>query len=413
MLFPSALCFLLALLPLILCAEDFYKLLGINKSASERDIKKAYRTLSKKYHPDKNPGDDSAKAKFVSIADAYDALSDATSRRIYDQYGHDGLAQHRQQSQGGGGGRAQHDPFDLFSRFFGGSGHFGHSPGQRRGPDMEVHVSVPLRDFYTGREHEFAVEKQQICEECEGSGSADGSVETCGMCGGAGRVVQKQMLAPGIYQQVQMQCERCAGKGKQIKRPCKMCGGSRVVRKKSSHTLNVEKGMPRGGKVVYENEGDESPDWVAGDLVVVVLEKEAALGAADEERVDGTFFRRKGRELFWKEVLSLREAWMGGWSRNLTHLDGHVVRLGRARGEVVQPGMVEVLKEEGMPTWMDERELHEDDAGRLHVEYAVVLPDRMEKSMEKEFWALWEKWRRKNGVDLGKDSGRPEGRDEL
>ncbi|KAL8933012.1 MAG: hypothetical protein Q9211_006009, partial [Gyalolechia sp. 1 TL-2023] len=91
---------------------------------------------------------------------------------MYDQYGHEGLAQHRQQ---GGAGQQHHDPFDLFSRFFGGSGHFGQSHGnQRRGPDMEVHVSVPLRDFYTGHTHDFAVEKQQICEECEGSGSADG-----------------------------------------------------------------------------------------------------------------------------------------------------------------------------------------------------------------------------------------------
>ncbi|KAL8948914.1 MAG: hypothetical protein Q9222_004932, partial [Ikaeria aurantiellina] len=165
-------------------------------------------------HNTKHPpssGDETAKQKFVSIADAYDALSDPASRRIYDQYGHDGLAQHRAQSSGGA--RQQHDPFDLFSRFFGGSGHFG-NPGQRRGPDMEVRVSVPLRDFYNGHEHEFQIEKQQICEECEGSGSADGAVETCSMCGGQGRVVQKHMLAPGIYQQVQMQCERCGGKGK-------------------------------------------------------------------------------------------------------------------------------------------------------------------------------------------------------
>ncbi|KAL8704015.1 MAG: hypothetical protein Q9201_002820 [Fulgogasparrea decipioides] len=404
---------LLALLPLIFCAEDYYNLLGIHKSASERDIKKAYRTLSKKYHPDKNPGDETAKQKFVSIADAYDALSDPASRRIYDQYGHEGLAQHRQQSSGGG--RQQHDPFDLFSRFFGGSGHFNGQPGQRRGPDMEVRVSVPLRDFYNGHEHEFSVEKQQICEECEGSGSADGTVETCGMCRGQGMVIKKQMLAPGIFQQVQTHCDKCGGKGKTIKRPCKVCAGTRVVRKVSTHTLNIEKGMPKGARVVYENEADESPDWVAGDLVVVVGEKEAELGESDEERVDGAFMRRKGRELFWKEVLSLREAWMGGWTRNLTHLDGHVVRLGRDRGQVVQPGMVEVVKDEGMPTWINDREETEEDFGRLHVEYMVVLPDRMEKPMEKEFWALWEKWRKKNGVDLEKDSGRPQAkaRDEL
>ncbi|KAL6714685.1 DnaJ-related protein scj1 [Lecanora helva] len=396
------------LLPLALCAEDFYKLLEISKSASERDIKKAYRLLSKKYHPDKNPGNASASEKFVQIAEAYDALSTPETRKIYDQYGHEGLAQHKQRGGSGGGGGG-HDPFDLFSRFFGGSGHFGHQSGQRRGPDMEVRVSVPLRDFYNGHEHEFSIEKQQICEECEGSGSADGAVDTCSQCGGRGVVVQKHMLAPGIFQQMQMQCDSCGGKGQTIKHRCKVCGGARVVKKTVSHTLQVEKGMPKGAKVTYENEADESPDWEAGDLVVHIGEQEA--GFEEGVRHDGTFFRRKGRDVFWKEVLSLREAWMGDWERNLTHLDGHVVRLGRKRGQVVQPNQVEVVPGEGMPVWMHEQEDHrqgEEEYGKLHVEYTVVLPDQVEKSMEKDFWALWEKWRKKIGVNLAKDSGRPE-----
>jgi len=274
---------------------------------------------------------------------------------------------------------------------------------------MEVRVHLPLRDFYNGRETEFSVEKQQICEECEGSGSADGEVETCGKCGGRGMVVQKHMLAPGIFQQVQMGCDVCGGKGQSIKHPCKVCGGSKVVRKVATHSLSVEKGMPKGERLVYENEADESPDWVAGDLVVQLAEHTPELGTSDEERTDGTFFRRKGDDLFWKEVLSLREAWLGDWTRNITHLDGHVVQLSRKRGEVVQPNAVEIVKDEGMPIWRH----HNDDAssggefGALHVEYTVVFPDQMDKSMEKEFWAVWEKWRKKKGVDLGKDSGRP------
>ncbi|KAM0794541.1 hypothetical protein BDR22DRAFT_814968 [Usnea florida] len=406
MLFPSAL-ILGFLLPFALCVEDFYKLLSIDKSASDREIKKAYRLLSKKYHPDKNPGNESASEKFVQIAEAYDALSEPETRRIYDQYGYDGLKQHQQGGQGGG---RSHDPFDLFSRFFGGSGHFGHQSGQRRGPDMEARISVPLSDFYNGHEHEFSIEKQQICEECEGSGSADGTVETCGQCGGRGMVIQKHMLAPGIFQQVQMQCDQCGGKGKTIKRPCKVCGGSRVVKKTATHTLHVEKGMPKGHKIVYENEADESPDWEAGDLVVHVGEKEAEYGD-EAQRTDGAFFRRKGPDMYWKEALSLREAWMGDWERNLTHLDGHVVRLGRKRGEVVQPNQVEVLAGEGMPIWLQEQEQSragEEEYGKLLVEYTVIIPDQVEKPMEKEFWALWEKWRKKKGVDLAKDSGRPE-----
>jgi DnaJ-related protein SCJ1 len=188
-----------------------------------------------------------------------------------------------------------------------------------------------------------------------------------------------------------------------------------VVKEKESHKLVLERGMPRGVTITYENEADESPDWVAGDLLIEVHEKEAELGSdakdADPlERTDGTFFRRKGQDLFWREVLSLREAWMGDWTRNITHLDGHVVQLSRKRGQVVQPGLVEIVPSEGMPIWHENS--HDPEAfGSLHVEYFVVLPDQMESGMEKEFWATWEKWRLKKSVNLEKDSGRR--RDEL
>lgn len=417
MILPSALLIFLCLLQLAACAEDFYKLLGIDKQASDREIKRAYRTLSKKYHPDKNPNDPTAQQKFVEIAEAYEALSDSESRKIYDRYGYEGL---KQRQQGGGGGQ-HHDPFDLFSRFFGGGGHFGHQPGQRRGPDMEVRIGVPLKDFYNGHSTEFQLEKQQICEDCEGSGSADGQVDTCSACGGHGIQVKKHMLAPGIFQQVQVQCETCGGQGKTIKHKCPVCNGSRVVRKTNTFPLVIEKGAPKGQKINYENDGDESPDWVAGDIHVTLVEKTPDLEEDNEMKVDGTFFRRKGNELYWKELLSLREAWMGDWTRNLTHLDGHIVQLSRKRGEVVQPGQVERITGEGMPKWHEDGDsvYHKTEFGDLIVEYMIVLPDQMEKGMEKDFWDLWEKWRKKKGVNLHKDSGRPEkpvipeGKDEL
>lgn len=384
----------------------------MDKSASERDIKKAYRTLSKKFHPDKNPGDESAREKFGEIAEAYEVLSSPTTRKIYDQYGHEGIAQHR---QGGAAGQPAHDPFDLFSRFFGGGGHFGHAPGHRRGPDMELRLGIPLRDFYNGRDVQFSIEKQQICEACEGTGSADRHVVTCDKCSGRGMIVQKHQLAPGMFQQIQMMCDKCGGQGKMIKKPCPVCQGHRVVRREVEIYVTIEPGMDQGTRITYENEADESPDWVAGDLIFILEEKQPELGVNDDERTDGTFFRRRGKDLFWKETLSLREAWMGDWTRNLTHLDGHVVHLGRKRGEVVQPLAVETVKGEGMPIWRDGH-MHEqhmndeegdEDHGNLYVEYRVVLPDQIERGMEKEFWELWEKWRKKNGVDLARDSGRP------
>lgn len=346
-----------------------------------------------------NSGDDTAHQKFVEIAEAYEALIEPEIRKIYDQYGHEGVQQHKQ-----GGGRQQQNPFDLFSRFFGGGGHFGQ--GQQRGPNMEVRVHVPLRDFYNGAEHEISIEKQAVCGKCEGSGSEDGKTERCGKCNGQGLVIQRAQLAPGIFQQMQMKCDVCGGKGTTIKHKCKTCSGSRVVREAETHTVTVEKGMPRGARIQYENEADESPDYVAGDLIVHLMEKEPELGKGEEklDRTDGTFFRRKGNDLFWREVLSLREAWLGDWTRNLTHLDGHVVRLSRRRGEVVQPDAVEVVQNEGMPVWRHE---HGPEFGNLHIEYVVILPDQMEKSMEKDFWDTWEKWRKKKGVDWAKENGRP------
>lgn len=168
--------------------------------------------------------------------------------------------------------------------------------------------------------------------------------------------------------------------------------------------------MPRGVRITYENEADESPDWVAGDLIVHLQETDPQHGQQDHERTDGTFFRRRGKDLFWREVLSLREAWMGDWTRNITHLDGHIVQLHRNRGQVVQPNTVEVIENEGMPIWQQQLPDGVDEAfGNLHVEYVVVLPDMMEKSMEKEFWSVWEKWRGKKGVQLDKEMKRPEG----
>lgn len=273
---------------------------------------------------------------------------------------------------------------------------------------MEVRVAVPLKDFYNGHKTEFQLEKQQICDDCEGSGSADGTVETCSACGGHGVTIQKHQLAPGIFQQMQVQCNKCGGRGKQIKHKCPVCSGARVVRKVNTFSLDVERGAPKGHKIVYENDADESPDYVAGDLKVTLVEKEPSHDD-NELRVDGTFFRRRLDNLYWTEVLSLREAWMGGWTRNITHLDGHVVRIGRERGQSVQPSQVETIKGEGMPIWHEHGDsvYHDTQFGNLLVEYRVVLPDQMEKGMEKDFWALWEKWRKKNGVDLHTDSGRP------
>jgi len=183
------------------------------------------------------------------------------------------------------------------------------------------------------------------------------------------------------------------------------------VREVETHEISVEKGMPNGIRIQFENEGDESPDYVAGDLIVNLVEQEPKIGQEPLERTDGMFFRRKGNDLFYKETLSLREAWMGDWTRILTHLDGHEVRIGRKRGQVVQPGAVEVVEGQGMPIYRHETG---PEYGNLLIEYVVVLPDQLDKKVEKDFWDTWEK-HKKSRVDYEKDRGRPAatGHDEL
>ncbi|KAI8713129.1 hypothetical protein NCS52_01256300 [Fusarium sp. LHS14.1] len=399
----AAILVLLALVQLAICAEDYYKILGVDRSASNKQLKQAYRQLSKKFHPDKNPGDNTAHDKFVEVSEAYDVLSDEDTRKVYDKWGHEGVQQHRQ----GGGGGGGHDPFDLFSRFFGGHGHSGRASSEPRGHNVEVRVEISLRDFYNGATTEFAWNKQHICEHCEGTGSADGQVDSCNVCGGHGVRTIKRQLAPGMFQQMRMKCDACGGRGKTIKHKCPVCQGQRVERKATNVQLNIARGAGRDSRVVYENEADESPDWVPGDLIVTLTEQ-APSYENNPDKVDGAFFRRKGNDLYWTELLSLREAWMGGWTRNLTHLDAHVVRLQRPRGQVIQPGHIETVVGEGMPIWHEDGDsvYHKTEFGNLYVEYKVVLPDQMDTNMESDFWGLWEKWRAKNGVDLQADSGR-------
>lgn len=273
---------------------------------------------------------------------------------------------------------------------------------------------MALRDFYNGVATDFRWDKQHICEACGGSGSADGHVDQCSTCAGRGVRIVKQQLAPGMFQQMQMRCDACGGRGKTVRTKCPACQGARVERKSTTVNLNIRRGISRDARVVFENEADESPDWVAGDLLVTLVEK-APAPDDNPDGVDGVFFRRKDDDLYWTEVLSLREAWMGDWTRNLTHLDAHVVRLGRPRGHVVHPGHVETVAGEGMPLYRED-DSDELKFGNLYVTYEVVLPDQMDSAMEKDFWALWEKWRAKKGVDLQKDSGRPDApptRDEL
>ncbi|KAJ7035015.1 hypothetical protein C8F04DRAFT_547929 [Mycena alexandri] len=344
MLLPGLIFAVLVLLVDFAFAADLYKVLDIHKSASEKDIRHAYKKLSRKFHPDKNK-DPGAEDKFVEIAHAYEVLSDPTKRDIYDRHGEEGLKAHE-------GGQRQANPFDMFSNFFGG----GQQQQQtRRGPSSVSEFEVDLSDIYKGASIDFMVKKHILCDHCRGSGAAsDRDIHTCSGCGGSGVKLVKQQIFPGMFAQSQVTCNDCGGRGKIIAKTCPHCDGNKVVDHTAHFTLEILPGMPEGHEVVFEGESDESPDWEAGDVVLRVRSRKNKGG-----------WRRKEGSLYWRETIGVDEALLG-FDRNLTHLDGHIVRL--QRKGVTQPGFVQTIEGEGMPHF------ERPTFGDLYVEYNVVLP---------------------------------------
>lgn len=351
----------LLLLPLIL-AQDYYAILEIDKDATEKEIKSAYRQLSKKYHPDKNAGSEEAHQKFIEVGEAYDVLSDPEKKKIYDQFGADAV-----KNGGGGGGPGGpgaggfHDPFDIFERMFqGGHGGPGGGFGQRqrqRGPMIKVQEKLSLKQFYSGSSIEFTLNLNDECDACHGSGSADGKLAQCPDCQGRGVIIQ--VLRMGIMtQQIQQMCGRCGGTGQIIKNECKTCHGKKVTKKNKFFHVDVPPGAPRNYMDTRVGEAEKGPDFDAGDLVIEFKEK-------DTENMG---YRRRGDNLYRTEVLSAAEALYGGWQRTIEFLDKNKpVKLSRPAHVVVSNGEVEVVKGFGMPKGSK-------GYGDLYIDYVVVMP---------------------------------------
>lgn len=350
--------------PLLIWAQDYYKILGINKNADDKEIKSAYRQLSKKWHPDKNPNDEEAHTKFIEVGEAYDVLSDPEKRSIFDKYGAEALKNGGPGGHPGGGhpgGNMFHDPFDIFEQMFGGGGGGGHGRGgqRRRGGDLMAQQEISLKDFYLGVETDITLQLNDICDHCHGSGSEDGKVTTCPDCQGRG--VQIQIIQMGIMtQQIQHTCGRCGGSGQIIKNVCKICKGTKVTKKDKLFHLKVAPGAPRNHRIKRQGESEKSPDFDAGDLYFEF----------QESSHDNLGYRRRGHDLYRTEVITFNESAFGGWERSIEFLDPtKKVELKRDKNKITLNGEIERIPNFGMPK--DKK----GGYGDLFVEYVVIAPE--------------------------------------
>lgn len=257
--------------------RDFYEVLGVDKSASEDDLKKAYRKLAKANHPDLHPGDAEAEARFKEINEAYEVLSDSDKRSRYDQFGHAGVDPNFNPNAGGFGGGFGFDGFgdlgDIFESFFGGGG--GRSTrsqnAPRRGENLRAAVDLTFEEAAFGCTKEIPISRIEDCAECHGSGCAAGTTpEVCPVCGGSGQVRRQQRTAFGVMQTT-VACDHCRGAGKIIHNPCPTCKGKGAVRRNKTVSVNIPAGIDDGQTISVRGQGHRgSNGGPAGDLLVTI-----------------------------------------------------------------------------------------------------------------------------------------------
>lgn len=319
---------------------ELYDVLGVTKDVDAKALKKAYRKLALKHHPDR--GGDADTFKKMSVA--YEVLSDPEKREKYDKYGKEGL------EGGGGGGGAD----DLFSMFFGGGGGRrggggGRSRGPAKGKTVQHQISVNLADMYKGKLMKISVNRQRI-KVPEGMSKSD-AMSSCKQCNGRGAVVRVVRMGPMI-QQMQTQCDACNGTGTTTAR------GVRSVKEKKILELHIEKGSKTGTKIKFDGESDEHPGKLPGDIVFVLKEKEHPE------------FKRRNADLLLQKTITLVEA-LTGLSFTLTHLDGREIVIQTTPGKVIKPNEVMVIDGEGMPFLGNPF-----TKGKLFVVFSIKFPEK-------------------------------------
>ncbi len=365
-------------------STNHYETLGVTKSADAAEIKKAYRKLAMKYHPDQNQDNAEAEEKFKQINAAYDVLKDEQKRAAYDRFGEaafDG-------SMGSGAGRGGFgnagfggnfsDIFeDMFGDFMGGSRN---SSGARRGADLQYAHEISLEDAYKGVETILKVPMQDVCDGCKGSGAQDGtSSQECPTCEGAGRVRAQQ----GFFT-IERGCETCGGQGTVIKDPCKKCSGAGRLRKEKTLKINIPKGIDSGRRIRLTGEGEAGlRGGPSGDLYVLITVK------------PHKFFRRDGVHLYCRVPIAMTKAALGG-EVEVPNISGTSKKIKIPAG--TQTGQQLRLKEQGMPV------MQSNTLGDMYIEIFVETPVNLSSKQKEVFKKLDQELHGKDGKTYSPES---------
>jgi molecular chaperone DnaJ len=361
--------------------RDYYEVLGVERTATDEEIKKSYRKLAVKYHPDKNPGDKTAEEKFKELGEAYEALSDQQKRAAYDQYGHNAFDPRARANAGGGfgGGGGFHDPFDIFREVFSGGGGGGGSifeemfgggggdeSSRNRGADLRYDLEVSLEEAAQGCEKEISFSKNDVCESCHGSGGEPSSQrKACPTCGGHGQVIASR----GIFS-VRQPCPRCEGLGFVIDRPCKVCRGSGRKEKASKVKIVIPPGVDTGTRLRSRGNGEAGMrGGKTGDLHIVIHVKQHEI------------FQREGDDLMCEVPVSFVNAALGSEIEVPTLTGKAQIKIPAG----TQGGTIFRLRGRGL------RNVHHDSQGDLHVRIVVEVPSKLNPAQRQklqEFAAL-------------------------
>lgn len=333
--------------------RDYYEVLGVSRNASEEDIKKAYRKLAIKYHPDKNPDDKHAEEKFKEAAEAYEVLSDPEKRQRYNQFGHAGVGG----AGGFSGGMNMEDIFSQFGDIFGGAfgGFGGGSRGGRRvsrGTNLRVKVKLNLKEIAEGVEKKIKVHKHVACKTCQGTGARNGAYETCRHCNGSGTITRVQQTILGAMQ-TQTTCSACHGEGRIVRDKCHTCHGDGVVREEEVISINIPAGVAGGMQLSMSGKGNAAPrGGINGDLLILIEEEEHPL------------LKREGNHLIYSLNISFPDAALGT-SVEIPTIDAKAkikIEPGTQSGKMLR------LKGKGLP------DVNSYQRGDLLVEISVYTP---------------------------------------